>query len=42
MKILDFGLARQEPIALVDSAIALPKRNDGASLLAGTPEYIAP
>jgi serine/threonine protein kinase len=42
IKILDFGLARQEPIALVDIATSLPKRNDGSSLLAGTPEYIAP
>lgn len=42
VKVLDFGLARQEPIALLDSAIPLPRRNDGASLLAGTPEYIAP
>ena len=42
VKVLDFGLARQEPIALVDGAVNLAKRNDGASLLAGTPEYIAP
>ncbi len=42
VKVLDFGLARQEPIALVDAAVNLPKRDDGASLLAGTPEYIAP
>lgn len=42
VKVLDFGLARQEPVALLDGAITLPKRNDGASLLAGTPEYIAP
>ena len=42
VKVLDFGLARQEPIALLDAAVNLPKRDDGASLLAGTPEYIAP
>lgn len=42
VKVLDFGLARQEPIALIDGAVNLPKRDDGASLLAGTPEYIAP
>ncbi len=42
VKVLDFGLARQEPIAIVDGSVTLPKRNDGASLLAGTPEYIAP
>jgi serine/threonine protein kinase len=42
VKVLDFGLARQEPIALLDGAVNLPKRDDGASLLAGTPEYIAP
>jgi serine/threonine-protein kinase len=43
VKVIDFGLARQEPIALVDAAVALlPRTNDGASLLAGTPEYIAP
>ena len=42
VKVLDFGLARQEPIALVDGAVNLAKRGDGASLLAGTPEYIAP
>jgi eukaryotic-like serine/threonine-protein kinase len=42
VKILDFGLARQEPVALMDIASALPKRDDGSSLLAGTPEYIAP
>ena len=42
VKVLDFGLARQEPIALIDGAVTLPKRSDGASLLAGTPEYIAP
>lgn len=42
VKVLDFGLARQEPIALVDMAVSLPTRSDGASLLAGTPEYIAP
>ena len=42
VKVLDFGLARQEPIALVDGAVNLPRRDDGASLLAGTPEYIAP
>ena len=42
VKVIDFGLARQEPVKLVDSALALPKAPDGASLLAGTPEYIAP
>lgn len=42
VKVLDFGLARQEPIALIDVAVSLPRREDGASLLAGTPEYIAP
>ncbi len=42
VKVLDFGLARQEPVALVDVAVNLPRRDDGASLLAGTPEYIAP
>lgn len=42
VKVLDFGLARQEPVALLDGAIALARRADGASLLAGTPEYIAP
>ncbi|MDP2273739.1 MAG: protein kinase [Archangium sp.] len=42
VKVLDFGLARQEPIAILDAAVNLPKRDDGASLLAGTPEYIAP
>ncbi len=42
VKILDFGLARQEPIAMIDSVLPLPRSTDGASLLAGTPEYIAP
>lgn len=42
VKVIDFGLARQEPVKLLDAAIALPKAPDGASLLAGTPEYIAP
>jgi serine/threonine protein kinase len=42
VKVLDFGLARQEPVTLTDTAIHLPKLADGASLLAGTPEYIAP
>ncbi|MFZ5440374.1 MAG: serine/threonine protein kinase [Myxococcota bacterium] len=42
VKVLDFGLARQEPVALLDGAIQLARRADGASLLAGTPEYIAP
>ena len=42
VKVLDFGLARQEPIALLDVAANLPRRSDGASLVAGTPEYIAP
>ncbi|MCC6336218.1 MAG: serine/threonine protein kinase [Myxococcales bacterium] len=42
VKVIDFGLARQEPVKLLDAALALPKAPDGASLLAGTPEYIAP
>lgn len=42
VKVIDFGLARQEPVKLVDAALPLPKAPDGASLLAGTPEYIAP
>ncbi|MEW5743439.1 MAG: protein kinase [Myxococcota bacterium] len=42
VKVIDFGLARQEPVKLMDAALALPKAPDGASLLAGTPEYIAP
>ncbi len=42
VKVLDFGLARQEPIAMLEGAVSLANRTDGASLLAGTPEYIAP
>jgi serine/threonine-protein kinase len=43
VKVIDFGLARHEPIALTEAAVALlPRTKDGASLLAGTPEYIAP
>lgn len=42
VKVIDFGLARQEPVKLLDAALSLPKAPDGASLLAGTPEYIAP
>lgn len=42
IKVIDFGLARQEPIALVDAPLPLPVSKEGASLLAGTPEYIAP
>jgi serine/threonine-protein kinase len=42
VKVIDFGLARQEPVRLLDVGLALPKAPDGASLRAGTPEYIAP
>lgn len=42
VKVLDFGLARQDAISLLDPAVLHAKRDDGASLLAGTPEYIAP
>jgi serine/threonine protein kinase len=42
VKVIDFGLARQEPVKLLEAAIALPTTPDGSSLLAGTPEYIAP
>ncbi len=41
VKILDFGLARQDPVALVD-ATHVVRGQEGSSLLAGTPEYIAP
>lgn len=40
VKVLDFGLARQDPVALVN--VPVPERAEGTSLLAGTPEYIAP
>ncbi len=36
VKLLDFGLAKQQPVALAGSAPI------GASVLAGTPEYVAP
>lgn len=39
VKVLDFGLARQDPIALANDTSV---RVDQSSLLAGTPEYIAP
>lgn len=39
LKIVDFGLARQDPVDMVHDAS--PRLNQ-ASLLAGTPEYIAP
>lgn len=42
VKVIDFGLARQDPVILSDAALLVPRSNDGASLLAGTPEYIAP
>ena len=39
LKIVDFGLARQEPVNLLHEASV---REGQASLVAGTPEYIAP
>ncbi len=42
VKVIDFGLARQDPVLLSDAALKLPRTGGGASLLAGTPEYIAP
>ncbi len=39
LKIVDFGLARQDTVALLHES---PSRENQASLLAGTPEYIAP
>ena len=43
VKVLDFGLARQEPVSLVDGSVTVPSgAATGASLLAGTPQYIAP
>lgn len=39
LKIVDFGLARQDPVALLSDS---GPRDSQASLLAGTPEYIAP
>jgi eukaryotic-like serine/threonine-protein kinase len=42
VKVLDFGLAKQEPISLVSGKAGLQGLAGGASLVAGTPEYIAP
>ena len=39
LKLLDFGLAKQQPEALVGSMVGTAA---GASVIAGTPEYIAP
>ncbi len=39
LKLLDFGLAKQQPESLVGSFIEV---KEGASVIAGTPEYIAP
>jgi serine/threonine protein kinase len=39
LKLLDFGLAKQQPEALVGSMVGT---SVGASVIAGTPEYIAP
>ena len=38
IKLLDFGLAKQQPIALTATEAGV----DGASAIAGTPEYISP
>jgi len=40
VKLLDFGLARQKPMAFTE--IKDSQRLDKASIIAGTPEYIAP
>jgi serine/threonine-protein kinase len=42
VKVLDFGLARQDPISLLDGRATPRTVAAGASLVAGTPEYIAP
>lgn len=42
VKVLDFGLAKQEPISLVSGKASEKPVGGGASLVAGTPEYIAP
>ena len=39
VKLLDFGLAKQQPQAIFESGMTAPA---GTSVLAGTPEYIAP
>ncbi len=41
VKLLDFGLARQDPVNLGESML-MQRAQAGTSILAGTPEYIAP
>ncbi|MBE2253538.1 MAG: serine/threonine protein kinase, partial [Myxococcus sp.] len=41
VKVLDFGLARQNPVSLLSGEITLGTTS-AASLVAGTPDYIAP
>ena len=40
VKLLDFGLARQQPVFMGE--LRLVGANEGKSMLAGTPEYVAP
>jgi serine/threonine-protein kinase len=42
VKVLDFGLARLEPVSMVGGVITVPDSVRGVSIVAGTPEYIAP
>jgi serine/threonine-protein kinase len=42
VKVLDFGLSRQDPVSLLDGRPTPRTIAAGASLVAGTPEYIAP
>ncbi|MCU0700319.1 MAG: serine/threonine protein kinase [Myxococcaceae bacterium] len=41
VKVLDFGLARHDPVSLLDNQLD-QQQSKGASIVAGTPEYIAP
>ncbi len=42
VKVLDFGLARQAPVSMLGAAHGEAPRQEASSLMAGTPEYIAP
>lgn len=42
VKLLDFGLAKQQPVALTNLAAERAPADAGQSVVAGTPEYVAP
>ena len=42
VKLLDFGLAKQQPVALTNLAAERTQPEAGKSAVAGTPEYVAP